>query len=279
MLPHLILLQAEALNVGGSLPREQTTACGGFVCVTASTSGVLPTREKIRGAGFLLRLLDEHAAEARDDRPHHTYGEAVERFFKEIAAKPRTQATYRSNDRACKATFGSLSPKTINRRTLADHISARKRDGVKDATTRRDLAFLSSLFSAAIRWEGVDKNPVTAVSKRTPEEITPPDALPHTHRVRRAESRCTRVPEPMLLLAVETGGASRPDCEVHRPRTARYTSTRSRRTRPAACPWWTQQWIQWRASLTLRTDRPRPTSSARLTAAVTSIRKRRLPQP
>ncbi|HEX4180938.1 MAG TPA: tyrosine-type recombinase/integrase [Caulobacteraceae bacterium] len=35
--------------------------------------------------------MDEHAAEARDERPRHTYAEAVERFFAETSIKPRTK--------------------------------------------------------------------------------------------------------------------------------------------------------------------------------------------
>ena len=163
------------------------------------------TEKKSEAQAFLLRLMEEHAAEARDERPRYTYAEAVERFFAEASIKPRTKATYQSNDRACRPTLGSLRLADINRRALADHISARKQAGVTDATIRRDLAFLSSLFSMAMRWEWVDTNPVTAVGKRSLKE-----SRPRTRFLTRAEFDALKYAapdflKPMLVLAVETG--------------------------------------------------------------------------
>ena len=81
---------------------------------------------------------------------------------------------------------------------------AEKQAGVTDATIRRDLAFLSSLFSTAIRWEWLDTNPITAVSKRSLKE-----SRPRTRFLTRAEfaalKRAAPDFKPMLLLAVETG--------------------------------------------------------------------------
>ncbi len=163
------------------------------------------TEKKSEAQAFLLRLIDEHAAEARDERPRYTYAEAVERFFIEASIKPRTRASYRSNDKACRPTLGSLRLADINRRAIADHVSARKQAGVADATIRRDLAFLSSLFSMAMRWEWVDTNPVTAVGKRSLKE-----ARPRTRFLSRAEFDALKRAaldflKPMLVLAVETG--------------------------------------------------------------------------
>ncbi len=163
------------------------------------------TQNKSEARAFLLRLMDEHAAEARAEEPGFTYADAVERFFSEAALKPRTKDTYRSNDRACRATFGSLRLSEIGRKTLADHISLRKRAGVTDATIRRDLAFLSSMFSMAVRWDWIDINPVTAVGKRSLKE-----ARPRTRFLTRAEFERLRASappylRPILTLAVETG--------------------------------------------------------------------------
>ncbi len=163
------------------------------------------THKKSEAQAFLLRLMDEHAAGARDERPRHPYAEAVERFFAEASIKPRTKASYQSNDKACRPTLGSLRLADINRRALADHISARKQAGVTDATIRRDLAFLSSLFSMAIRWEWVDTNSVTAVSTRSLKE-----SRPRTRFLTRTEFSALKraAPDflkPMLVLAVETG--------------------------------------------------------------------------
>lgn len=93
----------------------------------------------------------------------------------------------------------------INRRGLAEHISARKQAGVTDATIRRDQAFLSSLFSMAIRWAWVDTNPVTAVGKRSLKE-----ARPRTRFLTQTEFAALKraAPDylkPILIVAVETG--------------------------------------------------------------------------
>ncbi len=66
------------------------------------------TERKSEAQAFLLRLMDQFASQARGDRAEHSYADAVERFFKEASLKPRTRATYRSNDKACRATFGPL---------------------------------------------------------------------------------------------------------------------------------------------------------------------------
>ncbi len=163
------------------------------------------TQQKSEALAFLLRLMSEHAAAARDERPSYTYAETVERFFAESSIKARTKASYRSNDKACRSTLGALRLADINRRALADHVAGRKQAGVADATIRRDLAFLSSLFSAAIRWEWVDTNPVTAVGKRSLKE-----AQPRTRFLTRPEfASLKRVAsdhlKPILTLAVETG--------------------------------------------------------------------------
>jgi integrase/recombinase XerD len=55
----------------------------------------------------------------------------------------------------------------IDRGMLGEFISRRKRAGTMDATIRGDLAFLSSLCAAAVRWGWLGTNPVTALNKIT----------------------------------------------------------------------------------------------------------------
>ncbi|MEG4873573.1 MULTISPECIES: tyrosine-type recombinase/integrase, partial [unclassified Microcoleus] len=163
------------------------------------------TEKKSEAQAYLLRLMDRHAVEARGEEPSPTYAEAVARFFDEASIKPRTLQTYRSNHKAFQPTFSSLKLSDISGRTIADHIARRKRSGVSDATIRRDLAFLSSLFSTAIRWEWIATNPVTAISKRGLKE-----SRPRTRFLTYAEFETLRrkaAPHlrPILTLAVETG--------------------------------------------------------------------------
>lgn len=51
------------------------------------------TDKKVEARAFLLRLMDEQAAEARAEEPSFTYVDAVERFFSEASLKPRTRDT------------------------------------------------------------------------------------------------------------------------------------------------------------------------------------------
>ena len=121
---------------------------------------------KTEALAFLRRLLTEYATKARGDSPRHRYEEAVERFFSEASVKPGTRVAYRCCDTAIRPLVRGRYLDEIDRRVLADFISTRKQAGITDATIRRNLAFLSSLCTMAVRWGWIDTNPVTALNKR-----------------------------------------------------------------------------------------------------------------
>ena len=163
------------------------------------------TSKKAEAVAFLQRLLAEHAAKARGDRPRHRYEEAAQRFLAEANIRPKTRACYASSDRACRATFEGRYIDEINRRPLSEFVSKRKQDGVSDTTIRRDLAFLSSMCAMAARWGWLDTNPVTSFSKRTLKE-----ARPRTRFLTHAEydallANAADHVRPAITLAVETG--------------------------------------------------------------------------
>jgi integrase/recombinase XerD len=163
------------------------------------------TSKKAEAIAFLQRLLAEHAAKARGDRPRHRYEEAAERFLAEANIKPKTRACYTSSDRACRATFESRHLDEIDRRLLGEFVSKRKSGGVSDTTIRRDLAFVSSMCAMAARWGWLDTNPVTSFSKRTLKE-----ARPRTRFLTHAEydallANAADHVRPAITLAVETG--------------------------------------------------------------------------
>ncbi len=163
------------------------------------------TSKKTEAAAFLQRLLAEHAAKGRGDRPRHRYEEAAERFLLEASIRPTTRAGYASNDRACRPTFEGRYLDEIDRRLLGEFVSKRKRDGVSDTTIRRALAFLSSMCAMATRWGWLDTNPVPTFSKRTLKE-----ARPRTRFLSRAEYEALLATaaahvRPAITLAVETG--------------------------------------------------------------------------
>lgn len=163
------------------------------------------TAKKAEAVAFLQRLLAEHAAKARGDRPRHRYEEAAQRFLAEANIRPKTRACYASSDRACRPTFEGRYIDEINRRPLGEFVSKRKQDCVSDTTIRRDLAFLSSMCTMATRWGWLDTNPVTAFGKRTLKEARPRTRfLSHAEYEAVLTNAAVHV-RPAITLAVETG--------------------------------------------------------------------------
>jgi integrase/recombinase XerD len=124
------------------------------------------TSNKAEAAALLRRLLAEYAAKARGDTPRFRYDQAVERFFAEATLKPGSLSVYQNGHKA----FGPFAQGRylgeIDRRVLADFVSARKSARVSDPTIRSNLAYVSSLCAMAVRWGWLGTNPVTAFNKR-----------------------------------------------------------------------------------------------------------------
>jgi integrase/recombinase XerD len=164
------------------------------------------TTKKAEAQSYLLRLMEEHAEAARGGTPpRHLLTEAIERFFEECTLKPGTVETYRFNSRVCTRLLGHLHLDEIDRRALADFVATRKRTSVSDATIRRDLAFLGSVFTMASRWNWVDTSPVTAFNKKALKE-----SRARTRFLTREEfglllRAASDDLKPILVLAVETG--------------------------------------------------------------------------
>ena len=88
---------------------------------------------------------------------------------------------------------------------MGEHVTKRKQAGVSDTTIRRDLAFVSSMCSLAVRWGWLDTNPATTFGKRTLKE-----ARPRTRFLTHAEydallANAAEHVRPAITLAVETG--------------------------------------------------------------------------
>lgn len=164
------------------------------------------TPKKPEAQVFLHRLMEEHADALRGETvPRHLLTEAMDRFFEEVSLKPGTIETYRFNSRVVTRLLGHLHLDEIDRRSLSEFVATRKRTSVTDATIRRDLAFLGSVFTAAIRWGWVDTSPVTRFSKKSLKESSP-----RTRFLTRQEFMCLHESashdlRPILVLAVETG--------------------------------------------------------------------------
>jgi integrase/recombinase XerD len=163
------------------------------------------TSKKAEAVDFLQRLLAEHAAKARGDRPRHRYEEAAERFLSEATLKHRTRVVYRLSHKVFLAAAQDHYLDEIDRRVLGDFISRRKQAGIMDATIRRDLAFLSSLCTMAVRWGWLDTNPVTALNKRALKASRPRARFLTTAELDQLLTATADHIRPAIVLALETG--------------------------------------------------------------------------
>src|SRR4051812_43034900 len=157
------------------LPSGKSSISEGWVASVYKRGGVFWVRFRVNGhhvrrsahtakkpeaAAFLQRLLGEYAAKARGDRPRHLYEDAAARFLDEASIRPKTLSCYATSNRSCLRTFAGRHLDDIDRRLIGEFVSRRKQDGVSDTTVRRDLAYLSSMCTLAIRWGWLDTNPV-----------------------------------------------------------------------------------------------------------------------
>jgi len=106
-----------------------------------------------------------------------TFQLAVVDFFevrdKKGSLKPATVIGYKSLLRSVGEFFGDHRLSEIDREELKTYVALRRRK-VSDTTVRRELAFLSTVFSHAIDHmpNGPEANPVTAFSKRALKETS-----------------------------------------------------------------------------------------------------------
>jgi integrase/recombinase XerD len=164
------------------------------------------TSKRAEAQAYLHQLMEEYAQKTRGEvLPRHLLTEAMERFFEEASLKARTLESYRFTSNICARLLGDLHLDEITRRVLSDFVSTRKRTGVTDATVRRDLAFLSSVFSMAARWGWVDTNPVTTFSKKTLKESRPRTRFITREEFALLHEASSENLKPVLVVAVETG--------------------------------------------------------------------------
>lgn len=135
-----------------------------------------------------------------------TLEQAAERFFQEKDLAPRTVRNYRSSLGSLKRKLGNFPLKALTVDELRHYVGVRRRE-TGDVAIRRDLAFLSSLYSQAQNWEnGPRTNPVKALDKRGIK-----DAEQHTTWLTREQferllAACREeYQRAMLIVAVDTG--------------------------------------------------------------------------
>ena len=165
------------------------------------------TTKKAEAQVFLAKLMEEHAQAMRGETvARHLLTDAMERFFEETTLRAGTIETYRYNSRVLTRLLGHLHLDEIDRRALAEFVAARKRTGVTDATIRRDLALIGSIFTAASRWGWTtDTSPVTRFDKRSLKESGARTRFLTREEFARLHEMASDDLKPILVLAVETG--------------------------------------------------------------------------
>ncbi|MBX9661044.1 MAG: tyrosine-type recombinase/integrase, partial [Nitrospiraceae bacterium] len=164
------------------------------------------TTKKAEAQAYLLRLMEEYGQAARGGATQrYKISDAIVRFFEETSLKPGTIAGYKSHARIVCRLFGEAHLDEVHRQRLADFIAQRKRTGVADASIRRDLAFLSSVFNQAIRWGWLEMSPFKDFSFRSLKLGRPRTRFLTREEYNQLYLASSATLKPILLLAVETG--------------------------------------------------------------------------
>ena len=163
------------------------------------------TTKKAEAQLILHRLMEEYRTSGSKIVQRYRLTEAIDAFFEQSSLKASTLETYRFYSRTTLRLLGHLHLDEIDRKTLGEFIATRKRTGVTDATVRRDLAFLGSVFTAAIRRGWADTSPVTALNKKALKESRPRIRFVTREEFTQLHDAASATLKPILVLAVETG--------------------------------------------------------------------------
>lgn len=152
-------------------------------------------------------LREQHNRIARGGGARRSYREAMERFIVEHhpSLRPRAAQRYLVSARALHPHFADLYLDQIGKAQLGDYIADRRQYGVADATIRRDLACLSSMFSLAMSWDWADRNPVRTLNRRQVKEAAPRTRYLTTDEYTRLLRAAKPYLKPLIVFAVETG--------------------------------------------------------------------------
>ncbi len=133
-----------------------------------------------------------------------TFGELMERYETEHAAKQASRRAIRGYIRNLLPVFGHLTLGEIRPQLIVAYKQKRYADGVAPATINRELAAMKKAFNLAIReWEWCRENPVSRVSME--KEASPRDRwLTHEEEARVLGASPPSLRE-LVLFALHTG--------------------------------------------------------------------------
>lgn len=175
----------------------------------------LPGEKKLR---FSADTKDREQAEQRALKELEAqlgvrFQSVCEEFFERAEIGPNTETSYLSAMRKLHPYVGDLSLQQITPDLLQGYITDRKAEGQANATIRRDLAFLSSVFSWAQAFipGAPELNPVRKVLGKTPGRKAPLQPAKRKRFLTRKEvdalKKATTEPVHAALIefAVQTG--------------------------------------------------------------------------
>jgi integrase len=157
--------------------------------------------------------IDELGATRWGDKPRRTFQETAERFVREhlTTLKPSSARRYGVSLKSLVVHFGNMTLDEIKSAALSEFEAARRLDGVRPGTIRRDLACLSSMLASASHWEWIEdgSNPVPSYLRRRGKRGLK-EAPPRTRYLTLEEEtqlleNATSAVREAITLAIDTG--------------------------------------------------------------------------
>ena len=140
-------------------------------------------------------------------KPRKMYTEAMGEFVAQHlpSLKPSARRRYGVSIDRLTPRLGGLYLDQITTTKLREFVAYRRREGVMDATIRRDLACLSSMFTLAVSEGWADANPVKNMDKRSIRESAPRTRyLSHNEEMALIYHAGAYL-WPMIAFAIDTG--------------------------------------------------------------------------
>lgn len=140
------------------------------------------------------------------NQPSMTFREAVVLFFDMVVLKASTRRRYITCAKAWNPLCGGLYLRDIDVDLIRTFVLRRKQSKVSDGGVRRDLAFMSSLFSYMMELpNGPKSNPFLTFNKKRLKEVRRTRFLTEDEFSRLLAGCTTNMQRALLTLAVETG--------------------------------------------------------------------------
>lgn len=173
----------------------------------------LQTQDRAIAERRFRQWLDDLDATRWGEKPRRSFEEAAERFIREhlTTLKPSSARRYGVSLKNLTTHFAGKSLSEITSAALAEFEAARRTDGVRAGTIRRDLACLSSMMTSASDWEWIEDtaNPVPSYMRRRSKRGLK-ESPPRTRYLSTAEesallSKASEEVRRAVVLAIDTG--------------------------------------------------------------------------